>query len=155
MSLSELIPESGVLAELNASGRKQVLHALCELAERTLGVDARAALDAVLERERFGSTGVGEGVAIPHARTALVSEVRGLFARLKSPVDFDAVDGRPADLVFMLLAPEDSSADHLKALARVSRLFRREDVRDALRLAPDAAAIHAILMGAEPRTDAA
>ncbi len=155
MSLSELIPESGVLAELNASGRKQVLHALSELAERTLGVDARAILDAVMERERLGSTGVGEGVAIPHARTPLVGEVRGLFARLKSPVDFDAVDGRPADLIFMLLAPEDSSADHLKALARVSRLFRREDVRDALRLAPDAAAIHAILLGAEPRTDAA
>jgi PTS system nitrogen regulatory IIA component len=155
MSLTDLIPEGGVLADLSASGRKQVLHALAELAERTLGVDARPVLEAVMERERLGSTGVGEGVAIPHARSPLVDSVYGVFARLKTPVDFDAIDGRPADLVFMLLAPEDSGAEHLKALARVSRLFRRDEVREALRMAPDAAALHAILSGAETRTDAA
>jgi len=155
MSLTDLIPEGGVLADLSASGRKQVLHALSDLAERTLGVDSRAIMDSVMERERLGSTGVGEGVAIPHARTPLVDSVYGFFVRMKTAVDFDAVDGRPADLIFMLLAPEESGAEHLKALARVSRLFRRDEVREALRMAPDADALHAILSGAEPRTDAA
>lgn len=145
MALSELLPPGGVVADLNASSRKQALHALCELAQRTLHIPARPLLDAVTERERLGPTGVGEGVAIPHARTDLVDRVCGVFARLKHAVDFDAPDGRPADLVFLLIAPEDAGAEHLKALAQVSRLFRRQDIRQALRAAPDTDAAAAIL----------
>jgi PTS system nitrogen regulatory IIA component len=145
MSLTNLIPHGGVAADVAATSRKQALHALSELAQRTLTVPARTVLDAVTERERLGSTGVGDGVAIPHARTDLVDRVCGVFARLKHPVDFDSVDGRPADLLFMLLAPEEAGAEHLKALAQVSRLFRRQEIRRALRAAPDADAISAIL----------
>lgn len=154
MALSDLIAPGGVVADLPGASRKQVLHALAELAHRTLDAPARPILDAVMERERLGSTGVGEGVALPHARTGLVSGACGVFARLKTPVDFDAVDGRPADLIFMLLAPEEAGADHLKALARISRMFRREDFRKALRAAPDSAALNAILAGSA-QTDAA
>ena len=154
MALSTLIPPGGVAVELAATSRKQALSGLAELAERALGVSARPVLDAVIEREKLGSTGVGDGVAIPHARTNLVDRVCGVFARLKHPVDFDAVDGQPADLIFLLLAPEDAGAEHLKALARVSRLLRREDVRQRLRAAPDADAVYAILAG-EPASDAA
>ncbi|PWE18415.1 transcriptional regulator [Marinicauda salina] len=154
MDLSDLIPEGGAVVDMPATGRKQVLHALAELAGRRLGVSARPVLEAVTERERLGSTGVGDGVAIPHARTPLVDRTCGVFARLRQPVDFDAVDGRPADLIFLLLAPEDAGAEHLKALARASRLFRRDDVRRALRAAPDADALQAILAGAV-KTDAA
>jgi PTS system nitrogen regulatory IIA component len=154
MALSDLLAPGGAVADLPGGSRKQVLQALSELAHRTLNVPARPILEAVMERERLGSTGLGDGVAIPHARTPLVEKTCGVFARLKTPVDFDAVDGRPADLVFMLLAPEDSSADHLKALARISRLFRREDFRKAVRAAPNSAAVYAILAGAV-HTDAA
>lgn len=132
-----------------ATTRKQALQALAELTQRSLGVPARPVLDAVIEREKLGSTGVGHGVAIPHARTDLVDQVCGVFGRLKQPVDFDAVDGRPADLIFLLLAPEDAGAEHLKALAQVSRLFRREDIRRSLRAAPDAQAMTVILSSAE------
>lgn len=154
MALSELLPQGGVVADLNASSRKQALHALCDLAQRVLHVPARPLLDAVVERERLGATGVGDGVAIPHARTDLVDRVCGVFGRLKHAVDFDAPDGRPADLVFLLIAPENAGAEHLKALAQVSRLFRRQDVRQALRAAPDTAAVEAILHSGV-RSDAA
>ena len=154
MALSELLSPGGVAADLNASSRKQALHALCELAQRSLHVPARPLLDAVTERERLGATGVGDGVAIPHARTYLVDRVCGVFARLKHAVDFDAPDGRPADLIFLLIAPENAGAEHLKALAQVSRLFRRQDIRQALRAAPDAAAIEGIL-NSGVRSDAA
>jgi len=147
MTLSTLIPPGGVIVELAASNRKQALAGLAELAERVLGAASRPVLDAVIEREKLGSTGVGNGVAIPHARTNLVNRVCGVFARLKQPVDFDAVDGQPADLVFMLLAPENASAEHLRALAQVSRFFRREALRRAVRTAPDADAIAALLAG--------
>ncbi len=149
MPLSNLIAEGGIVADVSVTSRKQVFHALAELAHRRLSVPVRPVLDALMDRERLGSTGVGHGVAIPHARTALVSEVTGFFLRLKQPVDFDAVDGRPADLVFMILAPEESGAEHLKALAQVSRLFRREDIRRSLRAAPDSAALASILLAAE------
>lgn len=145
MALSDLLSPGGVVADLNATSRKQALHALCELAQKSLHVPARPLLDAVTERERLGATGVGDGVAIPHARTDLVDRVCGVFVRFKHAVDFDAPDGRPADLVFLLIAPEDAGAEHLKALAQISRLFRRQDIRQALRAAPDTAALEGIL----------
>lgn len=147
MTLSDLIPAGGVAVDLAVTSRKQALHALSELAQRRLHIPSRPLLEAVMEREKLGSTGVGDGVAIPHARIDQVDRVCGVFARLKHAVDFDAVDGKPVDLVFMLIAPEDSGAEHLKALARVARVFRREDIRRALRAAPDADAAYAILDG--------
>lgn len=154
MALSDLIPNGGVAVELGASSRKQALQAMSDIAADLTGINARDIFDAVLQRERLGSTGVGQGVAIPHARLAGVKEVVGVFARLRTPVDFESIDGRPADLIFMLIAPDDAGAEHLKALARVSRLLRREDVRQRLRAAPDADAVHAVLAG-EPASDAA
>ncbi|MDF1770206.1 PTS IIA-like nitrogen regulatory protein PtsN [Maricaulis sp.] len=154
MALSDLIPNAGVSIDLGASSRKQALQAMSELAADLTGQAARTIYDAVLQRERLGSTGVGQGVAIPHARLSGMDEVVGVFARLRTPVDFESIDGRPADLVFMLLAPENAGAEHLKALARVSRLLRREDVRQRLRAAPNSDAVHAVLAG-EPASDAA
>ncbi|MCP2671895.1 PTS sugar transporter subunit IIA [Maricaulaceae bacterium EIL42A08] len=148
MPLTNLIVPGGIVADVSVTNRKQALHALGELAHKTLDVPARPIVDALVERERLGSTGVGHGVAIPHARTDLVDEVAGFFMRLKQPVDFDGVDSRPADLVFMLLAPENAGAEHLKALAQVARLFRREDIRRSLRSAPDSAALASILFSA-------
>ncbi|WP_323760561.1 PTS IIA-like nitrogen regulatory protein PtsN [Maricaulis sp.] len=154
MALADLIPNSGVSIDLGASSRKQALQAMSELAASITGQASRTIFDAVLQRERLGSTGVGQGVAIPHARLSGMDDVVGIFARLRTPVDFESIDGRPADLIFMLLAPENAGAEHLKALARVSRLLRREDVRQRLRAAPNGDAVHAVLSG-EPASDAA
>ncbi|MHA6287705.1 PTS IIA-like nitrogen regulatory protein PtsN [Maricaulis sp. CAU 1757] len=154
MALTDLIPQGGVSIELGASSRKQALQAMSEMAASVTGLKARHIFDAILQRERLGSTGVGQGVAIPHARLPGIDRVVGVFARLRTPVDFESIDGRPADLVFMLIAPEDAGAEHLKALARVSRLLRREDVRQRLRTAPDIDAIQAVF-AAEPASNAA
>jgi nitrogen PTS system EIIA component len=133
MALPDLLSAETVLGSLSATNRKQALQMISEAAAAKLGLDSRIIFDAVMDRERLGSTGVGDGVAIPHARLEGLDHVFGLFARLKNPVDFDAIDGRPVDLVFLLLAPETSGAEHLKALARISRVFRREDIRSHLR----------------------
>jgi len=154
MALSDLLPDNGVNADLAVSSRKQALQAMSEIAANYAPASARDILERVLERERLGSTGVGGGVAIPHARIEGADKVFGVFARLRSPVDFDSIDARPVDLIFMLLAPEHSSAEHLKALARVSRLLRRDDLRERLRSAPDHDAMMALL-GGELDTDAA
>ncbi|MBI1235406.1 MAG: PTS IIA-like nitrogen regulatory protein PtsN [Alphaproteobacteria bacterium] len=133
MALSDLLSADSILGSLSATNRKQALQIMSEAAAAKLDIDSRLIFDAVMERERLGSTGVGDGVAIPHARLEGLDRVFGLFARLKTPIDFDAIDGRPVDLIFLLLAPEASSAEHLKALARISRIFRREDLRSHLR----------------------
>ncbi len=135
MALSDLLSADSILGSLSATNRKQALQIMSEAAAARLDLDSRVIFDAVMERERLGSTGVGDGVAIPHARLKGLEHVSGLFARLKTPIDFDAIDGRPVDLIFLLLAPEESSAEHLKALARISRVFRREDLRSHLRAA--------------------
>lgn len=133
MALSDLLSADSILGSLSATNRKQALQILSEAAAAKLDLDSRIIFDAVMERERLGSTGVGDGVAIPHARLEGLENVFGLFVRLKNPIDFDAIDGRPVDLIFLLLAPEESSAEHLKALARISRIFRREELRTHLR----------------------
>lgn len=145
MDIADLLTRDRVVDRLRGGSKKQVLQELSRCAAALAGLDGRTVFDVLLERERLGTTGVGDGVAIPHGKTAAVGGICGLFARLERPVDFDAVDDRPVDLVFLLLAPEGFGADHLKALARVSRLLRDAEVRAALRRAPNAAALFDIL----------
>lgn len=144
-SLGDLLLPGAVAPRARWQGKKQVLSELSAMMAKALGLDARLVHDAVLERERLGSTGVGEGVAIPHARIATLSRPVAGFARLLEPADFEAIDERPADLIFMLLAPTDSGADHLRALARAARVFRQERIRTALRQAQTSETMLAIL----------
>ncbi len=146
MTLEDILAENGVVADLKATSKKHLFHELSRLASDVCGLPARAIFDAVLERERLGSTGVGGGVAIPHARLVGLPRICGIFARLETAIDFEALDDQPVDLVFMLLAPDDAGADHLKALARVSRVLRRLEVRERVRAAPNADAIRALLV---------
>ncbi|MDJ0922419.1 MAG: PTS sugar transporter subunit IIA [Henriciella sp.] len=131
--LTSLLKEGIVLGLQSSDSRKQVLWTMAEAIGDKLGIEGRDILDAVIERENLGSTGVGEGVAIPHARVKALTAPVGAFVRLNEGVDFDAIDGRACDLIFMLLAPHSSGADHLRALAQVSRTFRNGDLRDRLR----------------------
>jgi nitrogen PTS system EIIA component len=133
--LSDLIAPEAILPRLLVTSRRQALQHIADALAKSAGIDARAVFDAVLIRERLSGTGMGEGVAIPHAPVAGVVRPVAAFARLEPAQDFEALDGRPADLVFMLLSPPDRGADHLKALARVSRFLRRAEMRDKLRAA--------------------
>jgi PTS system nitrogen regulatory IIA component len=146
--LSELIASDAIIARLPATSRRQALQAVADALAKSAQIDARAVFEAVLMRERLSGTGIGEGVAIPHAPVAGITRPLGAFARLETPQDFDALDKRPADLVFMLLAPLDKGADYLKALAKVSRLMRRADVREKLRAARGADELHALFSSA-------
>ncbi|MGG7566851.1 PTS IIA-like nitrogen regulatory protein PtsN [Rhodovulum sp. DZ06] len=146
MNLDGLITPDSVAPALRASSKKQLLQELANRVAEAEGLDSRGVFDALMERERLGPTGMGRGVAIPHARMEGVSEVRGFFARLDRGVDFDAPDGAPVDLAFLLLAPEDAGADHLRALAKVSRLLRDEGRCAKLRSTADASALYAILV---------
>jgi PTS system nitrogen regulatory IIA component len=153
-TLGELLLPKAVIARARWKGRKQVLTEMSGMMARALVLDPREVYDAVQERERLGSTGVGEGVAIPHARIESLTRPVGGFARLIEPADFEAIDERPADLIFMLLAPTDAGADHLRALARAARVFRQERIRVALRQAQTEEAVLAIL-SPDTVTDAA
>jgi PTS system nitrogen regulatory IIA component len=133
--LSDLVAPEAILPRALVTSRRQALGMLTEALAKASGVEARAAFDAVLIRERLSGTGMGEGVAIPHAFVPGVTRPIGAFARLDPAQDFDALDGRPADLVFLLLSPPDKGADHLKAFARISRFMRRADMREKLRAA--------------------
>ncbi|GGB35270.1 PTS IIA-like nitrogen regulatory protein PtsN [Tistrella bauzanensis] len=146
MEIADLLRAEGVFASLKSSSKKQVLQDLSQRAAELTGIDERTIFETLLERERLGTTGVGNGVAIPHGRLAGLERVQGLFARLERPIDFDAVDDQPVDLIFLLLAPESAGADHLKALARVSRLLRDERVCDKLRGSDTADALYALLI---------
>jgi PTS system nitrogen regulatory IIA component len=152
--LGDLLLPGAIIPRARWKGRKQVLAELSGVMARSLGLDAREVHEAVLERERLGSTGVGEGVAIPHARIETLSRPVGGFARLLEPADFEAIDEQPADLIFMLLAPTDAGAEHLRALARAARMFRQERIRAALRQAQTDEAVLAIL-SPDSVTDAA
>lgn len=146
--LSELIAPDAIIARLSATSRRQALQAMADALAKSSSIDARAVFDAVLLRERMSGTGMGEGVAIPHAPVVGVTRPLGAFARLETPLDFEALDKRPVDLVVMLLAPPDKGADYLKALAKVSRLMRRADVREKLRAARGGDEIYALFSGA-------
>ena len=144
MGLQDLLSPEGVIVNLKANCKREVLAALAEASCGIVeGADCNKVRDALMDREQLGSTGVGEGVAIPHGKIEGLSKITGLLARLEHPVDFDAVDSQPVDLVFLLLAPKDATAAHLKALAKVARLLRDEDARAALRGADTAEALYA------------
>jgi PTS system nitrogen regulatory IIA component len=153
-SLADLLLPQAIAPRARWHGRKQVLLEMSAMMAGALGLDPRLVHEAVLERERLGPTGVGEGVAIPHARLDGLSRPVAGFARLAEPADFEAIDERPADLIIMLLAPTQGGADHLRALARAARLLRQERIRGALRQAQTAEAVLAILAPG-PATDAA
>lgn len=146
MTLEDLIDPEAVTPSLRASSKKQLLQDLATRAAERLRLDARTVFEALTERERLGATGMGRGVAVPHARLPGVTRIRGMFARLDRGVAYDAADGAPVDLVFLLIAPEDAGADHLRALARVSRLLRDEGRCAKLRATSDPAALYAILV---------
>lgn len=152
--LSDLVLPDAIVPRLLATSRRQALQLMAEALAKAAGADARAAFEAVLMRERLSGTGMGEGVAIPHARIAGIDRPIGGFARLDPAQDFNALDGRPADLIFMLLAPADRGGDHLKALARASRFLRRADIREKLRAARGVVELRALFAGAV-RVDAA
>ena len=145
MNIRDLITVEGVEANLRATSKKQALQELSKRAAEITGEHERAIFDVLMERERLGTTGVGHGIAIPHGKLASLDRLYGLFARLEAPVDFQSIDEQPVDLVFLLLAPETAGADHLKALARVSRLLRDEGVCEKLRGTDDAEALYALL----------
>lgn len=144
IGLDEFLSSDAVIQGLRARGKREVLTQLAERAAELTGVPADAIRTTIAEREQLGSTGVGRGVAIPHGKVDGLTKVVGVLARLETPVDFEAVDDQPVDLVFLLLAPTSASAAHLKALAKVSRLFRDDDAREAMRGAKSADALFAI-----------
>ncbi|MDF1856661.1 PTS sugar transporter subunit IIA [Pseudooceanicola sp.] len=145
MDLSPLLKAEAVKVIGAASSKKRLLHDLGELAQTAHGLDSSRVVEALMERESLGPTGVGHGVALPHARLSGLSDVTGAFILLEKPVDFDSVDRQPVDLVFALFAPEDSGVEHLKALALVSRTFRDPGICKKLRANADPATIYAIL----------
>ncbi len=153
MDIESLLDPRAITPKVGAASKRQALSVIADMAERRFGLDAGEVLDALLAREALGSTGVGYGVALPHGRLAGLERMRGLFVRLETPVAFDAIDGQPVDLIFALLAPLDAGAEHLLALARVSRLLRRADLREQLRHAYTADAVYALL--AQPASPSA
>ncbi len=148
MEINDLLVPDGVVADLKATSKKQALQDLAKRAAEISGLHVRAIFDVLMERERLGTTGVGNGIAIPHGKLPDLNRLYGLFARLEKPVDFEAVDDQPVDLIFLLLAPEGAGADHLKALARVSRLLRDRKICDKVRGTDSAEAIYALLTDA-------
>jgi PTS system nitrogen regulatory IIA component len=148
MPLTDLITPDAVFAALRVNSKKQVLQELATKAASLTGKPERDIFDSLMQREKLGTTGVGDGIALPHAKLPKLEKVYGVFARLDKPIDYDSLDGTPVDLVFLLLAPDGSGAEHLKALARVSRILRDAPTVDKLRATRDASAIYALLSAA-------
>jgi PTS system nitrogen regulatory IIA component len=153
MPLTDLIAPDAVIPALQASGKKQALQELSAKAAELTGQSEHTIYEILLQREKLGSTAVGNGIAIPHGKLAKLDHLFGLFARLDQPIDFEALDGQSVDLIFLLLAPESAGADHLKALARIARLLRGSAVADRLRGSRDAKSLYAVL--SEPSASAA
>jgi PTS system nitrogen regulatory IIA component len=145
MDLGDFLKPEGVFASLRVKNKKQALRELAARAALITGLDERQIFDTLLQRERLGSTGVGRGIAIPHARMGGLSRIATVFAQLEEPIDFEALDNEPVDLVFVLLAPEQAGADHLKALASISRVLRDPQTLEKLRAARDRDALYAVL----------
>jgi PTS system nitrogen regulatory IIA component len=145
MDLSDLIKPEAVIGSLKANSKKQAIQAIAEKAAELTGLPEREIFETLLQREKLGSTGVGGGIAIPHGKLASLDRIFGLFARLPKPIDFEALDDQPVDLLFLLLAPEGAGADHLKALARIARHLREPGVAGKLRASADKAALYAVM----------
>jgi PTS system nitrogen regulatory IIA component len=154
MEIADLLAPRSVIANLRVSNKKQALQELAKRAATATGVAERRIFDVLSERERLGTTGIGMGIAIPHGKLPEIGRLFGMFARLERPIPFDAIDDQPVDLVFVLLAPPDAGADHLKALARVSRLLRDRATCQKLRGANNPDALYALLTD-EAETSAA
>ncbi|MEZ5841277.1 MAG: PTS IIA-like nitrogen regulatory protein PtsN [Hyphomicrobiales bacterium] len=151
MDFSDLLSQDAVIPVLRVQSKKQAIQELAARAADLTGLAERSIFDTLLQRERLGSTGVGQGIAIPHGKLAQLDHIVGLFARLERPIDFEALDDEPVDLIFLLLAPEGAGADHLKALARIARVLRDQATAAKLRASTDAAAIFTLLThAAEP-----
>ncbi|MEE9314658.1 MAG: PTS IIA-like nitrogen regulatory protein PtsN [Rhizobiaceae bacterium] len=149
MELNDIISPDSILANLKPNSKKQLLQELAEAGAAQLGVDVQAVFETLLEREHLGSTGVGNGVAIPHGKIAGIDRIVGVFAQLAKPVEFDSMDEQPVDIAFMLLAPEGSGADHLKALSRIARVLRNQATLASIRHASDPDAIYSLLTAQE------
>ena len=155
MNLGDLIAPEAVKPSVKVKDKKQLLAELSVFAASISGLQEREIFDVLLQRERLGSTGLGQGVAIPHGKMSGLRQIVGVFARLAEPVDFDAADGEPVDIVFLLLAPEGAGADHLKSLACISRFLRDGVAVTKLRSSRDAAALYAVLTQEDASSHAA
>ncbi len=151
MQLSQFLDFEAIRVDLPAGNKRQLLNQLAQIAAARLSLDTSLIADAIADRERLGSTGFGGGVAIPHGKLDKLDRVYALVARLSAPIDYKAIDAAPVDLVFLLLSPPDAGAEHLKALAAVSRLVRHAGIVEKLRGARSRDAMAAVLMGAEER----
>lgn len=145
MNLGEILGKEAIVLDFEAGSKKQLLQALAERAAELTNLSAREIFDTILQREKLGSTGVGNGIAIPHGKFNNFEKIFGVFARIKAPIDFDALDDAPVDIVFLLLAPESAGADHLKALSRIARVLRDSDRLEALRAAQTPAGVYELL----------
>jgi PTS system nitrogen regulatory IIA component len=145
MTLTDLVAPNAIIPALKVNGKKQAIQELAARAAELTGQSERAIFEILLQREKLGSTAVGNGVAIPHGKLPKLGRLFGLFARLERPIDFEALDSQPVDLIFLLLAPEAAGADHLKALARAARLLRDTEIARKLRESGDADALYAVL----------
>jgi PTS system nitrogen regulatory IIA component len=145
MALADLLHQDAIIPALKVNSKKQLLQELAAKASRITGVSERDVFDVILQRERLGSTGVGHGIAIPHGKLSSISSITGVFARLETPIDFEALDDQPVDLVFLLLAPEGAGADHLKALSRIARVLRDPELVAKLRATDSDTAIYTFL----------
>jgi PTS system nitrogen regulatory IIA component len=155
MELADILSEDCVVVTAEASNNNEVLAMLAERAASATGFNADQILASLSDREALGSTGLGNGIAVPHGKFAPLKRVIAVFLKLKTPVDFEAVDDHPVDVVMMLLAPVGAGADHLKALARVARILRTDSVVEALRRSNDPAKLYSILTGSLEATKAA
>ncbi|HEX2019440.1 MAG TPA: PTS IIA-like nitrogen regulatory protein PtsN [Aurantimonas sp.] len=154
MDFETLIEPAAILPSLRSNSKKQVLQELAEKAAELTGRAEREIFETILQREKLGSTGVGNGIAIPHGKLEGLDHIVGVFARLSRPVEFDALDDQPVDLVFLLLAPEGSGADHLKALSKVARLLRNPETVAQIRASRDAGSIYALMTSASAQNAA-
>lgn len=151
MQLSEFLDFDSIRLDLSAGNKRNLLNMLSQVAAQRLGLDPALIADAIADRERLGSTGFGGGVAIPHGKLAQIDRIYALVARLAQPIDYKAIDGEKVDLVFLLLSPPDAGAEHLKALAAISRLVRHAATVEKLRGARSRDALAAVLLGADER----
>ena len=149
MEIAELLSHDAVIHDLRATSKRQALQEMAEHASLQADISGRDVLETILGRERLGTTGVGQGIAIPHGRLPKLDRLYGFFARLSEPINFDSIDDQPVDLIFMLLAPESAGADHLKALAKISRVLRDQAVCEKLRGSDNSEALYALLTNAQ------